>query len=520
MKHRLEIYDTTLRDGCQGVDINFSIDDKIDIAVELDKIHVDYIEGGFPFSNPKDHAFFERASSMSWKHARIASFGSTRKPHIAAEKDEQIRSLLETQTPVVTIVGKSWTAHVEEVLNTSLDENLNMIADTIRFLKSEGREVVFDAEHFFEGFLNDKSYALKVLLVASEAGADRVVICDTNGGMLSHMVRDMILQLPLKELAPLGGHFHNDAGTAEANSIEAVLAGASHVQGTLNGWGERCGNADLCTLIPSFSLKTEYVPHSGDYINKLTSLSRFVAEKANVIHNKRLPYVGEAAFSHKAGQHADVIVKSAHRMEHIDASVVGNERHVLLSELAGKSTIIARLEQYGTFDKKSPEVKELIDLLVMKEADGFSFEAAEASFELLILRTLKKYKSFHQLKHYHIESFKTKGTTGKTFARIYLNISDSEVMGGANGVGPVETLDKTFRNALEEHFPFLKNISLTDYRVRVIDGEHSTEAKVRVFVTASDHKQSWNTIGVHQNVIEASYMALVDSYDYYFNVLL
>ncbi len=515
---KIAIYDTTLRDGCQGVDINFSLEDKIDIAKELDAMRIDYIEGGFPFSNPKDNAFFTRAASMHWEHARIASFGSTRKPDARAEDDAQIRSILDTQTPVTTIVGKSWTAHVLEVLRTTLDENLRMIEDSVRFLKSEGREVIFDAEHFFEGFLNDPDYAVKVLRVASDAGADVVVVCDTNGGMLSHMVQEILAQVPSDALSVLGGHFHNDAGTAEANSIEAVFAGARHIQGTINGWGERCGNADLCTLIPSFTLKTEFQPASGKYLNKLTSLSRFAAEKANIIHNKRLPYVGEAAFSHKAGQHADVIIKSAHRMEHIDASIVGNERHVILSELAGKSTIIARLEQYGNFDKQSPEVNELIELLVQKESEGFSYEAAEASFELLIMKTLKTYTPLHQLRNYHIELFKTAESDSTTVARMYLNVENHEVMGAGVGIGPVETLDKTIRHALVPQYPFLEKIALTDYRVRVIDGEHSTQAKVRVFITASDHKQSWNTIGVHQNVVEASYMALMDSYNYYFNV--
>ena len=374
-ERRIVVYDTTLRDGMQGIQVNYTLDDKIKIAHALDDMKIDYIEGGFPLSNEKEAAFFRQMRTETLHHARVVAFGSTRKAGGAAHTDPMIRALLDAETPTVIVVGKTWKAHVEKVLRTDDEENLRMISDSIRFLKSQDREVFFDLEHFFDGYKDDPAYALRVLRAGSEAGADCVVLCDTNGGTLPQEVAAIVAALPQKDLAPLGGHFHNDCGTAVANSMVAVDGGAIHIQGTINGWGERCGNANLCTFIPNIALKTRYRVNCRDQVSHLTHLSRFVAEKANIIPDRRQPYVGDASFSHKAGQHADVITKAAYLMEHIDGSLVGNERRIVLSELAGKSTVVEKLREYGDFTKSSAVVDELTLLLKRKESDGYEYEA-------------------------------------------------------------------------------------------------------------------------------------------------
>ncbi|KGE73865.1 citramalate synthase [Spirochaeta lutea] len=511
------IFDTTLRDGMQGLEINYSLEDKLSIAKKLDEIGIDYIEGGFPLSNDKEAAFFNHCKSMSFSHAKIASFGSTRKPGGKAESDGHIRALLEAQTPVVVIVGKTWMAHVEKVLGTTAKENLAMIADSISFLKREGREVVFDLEHFFDGYKDHRDYALEVLKTASHAGADVLVPCDTNGGTLPHEVSAIYEDLKSQSLAPLGGHFHNDCGTAVANSLAAVQGGAVHIQGTINGWGERCGNANLCAIMPNLTLKMGYHAACADHMEKLTSLSRFVAEKANIIPDKRQPYVGIASFSHKAGQHADVILKAAHLMEHLDGSLVGNHRQVLLSELAGKSTIVEKMKKYGSFEKNHPAVETLIRTLKDKENDGYEYEAAEGSFDLLMRQALGEYKQLIELKNYHLESYKTANAQSKTVGRMFLSDQGREVMGAAVCIGPVETLDGSLRDALSPHYPFLDGLRLTDYRVRVLNPESASAAKVRVFITSTNGDEEWTTVGVNENIVEASWEALVDSYEYYYN---
>ena len=518
--NRVAIYDTTLRDGMQGIDVNYTLEDKLQIAHELDAMRIDYIEGGFPQSNAKEMAFFEQCRKQRFAHAKICAFGSTRKANIRAEEDSNLRAVLQAETPVVTIVGKTWIAHVREVLRTTPEENLAMIADSIRFLKREGREVIYDCEHFFDGYQDNPDYALRILETASEAGADVVVPCDTNGGTLPETVARIYAALPKERLAPLGGHFHDDCGTATANSLAAIDAGAIQIQGTINGWGERCGNANLCILIPNICIKKGLKPAVADRLSGLTKLSRFVAEKANIIPNKRQPYVGEAAFSHKAGQHADVVVKSAALMEHIDGALVGNERRVLLSELAGKSTIVHKLSRYGDYDKNSSEVAGLIATLKRLESDGYEFEAAEASFELLMLKAIGRYRPLIRLRNYHLETYKSVHHNSSTVGRLFLETDSAEMMGAGVGVGPVETLDAAIRHALRESAPFLQQINLVDYRVRVLNPEESTAAKVRVFITSSDHNHSWDTVGVHENIIEASWQALVDSFEYYYNVLL
>jgi 2-isopropylmalate synthase len=514
---RIIIYDTTLRDGMQGQDINYTLDDKIQIALTMDEFGIDYIEGGFPLSNRKEAEFFQRLRKESLRHARIAAFGSTRRPGGTAANDPQVLALLEAETPAVAVVGKSWTAHVRDVLATTPDENLTMIFDSITALKKAGREVIFDLEHFFDGYREDPAYARKVLQVGTEAGADCLVLCDTNGGTLPSEVSRIIGELPRQKLGPLGVHFHNDCGTAVANSLTAIDCGAIHVQGTVNGWGERCGNANLCVLIPNISLKQKRPIFAAPNLKHLTSLSRFVAEKANIIPDKRQPYVGDAAFSHKAGQHADVISKAPHLMEHIDGALVGNERKILLSELAGKSTIVKKLSKYGDFDKSSEVVSRLLAELKRLEADGYEYEAAEASFDLIIRKALGLYTPLLNLSNYHLENYKSGDTPAKTVGRIFIRVNGDVLMGAAVGDGPLDTLNGALRDALLPLHPFLKKIKLTDYRVRVLNPEKATAAKVRVFITTSDGEETWDTVGVSENIIEASWQALVDGTEYYFN---
>jgi 2-isopropylmalate synthase len=415
------------------------------------------------------------------------------------------------------VVGKTWKAHVELVLRTTLEENLEMIADSIATLKREGRHVFFDLEHFFDGYKDDPDYAMQVLRAGSDAGAAALVLCDTNGGTLPGEVSRIMGEIPQQELAPLGVHFHNDTGTAVANSLTGIDCGAVHVQGTVNGWGERCGNANLCVLVPNICLKTENTTNMCASLNHLTSLSRFVSEKANIIPDKRQPYVGVAAFSHKAGQHADVVAKAAYLMEHMDAAEVGNEREILVSELAGKSTVVRKLAKYGSYDKNSDAVKQLTTLMKEREREGYEYEAAEASFDMLMLKVLERYTPLVQLKNYHLESYKAWETPSKTVGRIFLSSKDSEIMGAAVGVGPVETLDNALRDALSPLHPFLRSIHLIDYRVRVLNPELAAAAKVRVFITSTDGQHTWDTVGVSENIVEASWEALIDSIEYYYN---
>ena len=519
MENRVTIFDTTLRDGTQGAEISFSPTDKIKIAHALDDISVDYIEGGFPLSNEREARFFKAAASESFRSAKITAFGSTRKPGGDAKIDGHIKALLEAETPAVTVVGKTWTKHVSVVLKTDLEENLRMIHDSIAYLVKNGREVIFDLEHFFDGFKDDPEYAHNVLRAGTEAGASYLVLCDTNGGALPTEVQKIMGELTGPNYAPLGVHFHNDAGMAAANSLIGVEMGAMQIQGTINGWGERCGNANLCTIIPNLCLKMNYGADFCKNLDKLTSLSRFVAELANIIPDKRSPYVGGAAFSHKAGQHADVISKDPHLMEHIDGKLVGNERKILLSELAGKSTVLNKLAKYGAYDKNSQVVRSLVQILKKKEQDGYEYEAAEASFDLLVMKSLNRYTPMIELNNYHLESYKTWETPSKTVGRIFLKWQDKQIMGAAVGIGPVETLDTAMRDALEPHYKFIKNIGLTDYRVRVLNAERKGAAsKVRVFISFTDHKErTWDTVGVNENIVEASWEALTDGLEYYFN---
>ncbi len=522
---RVFVFDTTLRDGMQGTGINYSLKDKIDIARRLDELGVDYIEGGFPLANEKEEAFFHQIRKAPLKQARLAAFGSTRKPRGEAASDPHIHALLGAETPVVVVVGKAWSSHVEAVLGTTLEENLEMIHDSLVTLKKEGREVIFDLEHFFDGWKTHPDYSLRILETAREAGADWLVPCDTNGGTLVTEVTAIYQELIPRGFR-LGAHFHNDLGLGVANTLAAVEAGARQVQGTINGWGERCGNANLCTIVPNLSIKLPYT--TGMALPRMTELSRFVAEKANLIPDRRQPFVGEAAFGHKAGQHADVLQKgeaggqtsegkkTLGLMEHMDPHLVGNTRRILVSELAGKSTVALKLAKFGTFEKNSREVQELTRLLKEKENAGYEYEAAEASFELLMLKVLGRYRPLFELDNYHLESFKTWNREPQTLGRVFVLAEGKHYMGAAVGLGPVGVLDKALRNALDHVYPFLKNLTLQDFSVRVLTSDDvSTDSKVRVFVSMTDGVTDWDTVGVSQNIVEASWEALVESFEYY-----
>ncbi len=523
---RVYLFDTTLRDGMQGTGINYTLKDKLEIARRLDEVGIDYIEGGFPLANEKEASFFQQMKKEPLRSAKLAAFGSTRKPGNKAVSDPNLTALLNAETPVVVVVGKAWLLHVEHVLGTNGDENLALVDDSIRLLKAEGREVIFDFEHFFDGWKAHPEYTRKVVETARDAGADWLVPCDTNGGTLVHEVTAAyeFLSHISGLTGRLGVHFHNDLGLGVANSLAGILSGARQVQGTINGWGERCGNANLCSVAPSLSLKLPFQTRLD--LGRLTELSRFVSEKANLILDRRQPFVGEAAFSHKAGQHADVLVKaqalqvdgftSGGMMEHMDPALVGNTRRILLSELAGKSTVALKLGKFGSFEKNSREVAELTRILKEKENAGYEYEAAEASFELLVMKVLGRYRSLFELDNYHLESYKTWDRDSQTVGRIFLTAQGKRFMGAAVGVGPVGVLDKALRNALEATYPFVMNLVLTDFSVRVLNaGEASTDSKVRVFISWSDGQSTWDTVGVHENIIEASWQALVDSFEHY-----
>lgn len=516
-EQRVVVYDTTLRDGTQGVQVNYTVDDKLKIAHALDEMRIDYIEGGFPMSNEKEAEFFRRAAAENFEHAKVVAFGSTRRAGMTAQDDPMIQALLTAESPTVIVVGKTWKAHVKQVLKTDPAENLQMVYDSVSYLKSQGREVFFDLEHFFDGYRDDAEYALKVLEAGTQAGADCLILCDTNGGTLSQEVSQIYASLPQESLAPLGGHFHNDCGVAVANSMAAVHGGAVHIQGTVNGWGERCGNANLCVFVPNIVLKTDHTAACAPHLARLTHLSRFVAEKANIIPDRRQPYVGDAAFSHKAGQHADVINKESRLMEHIDGALVGNERHIVLSELAGRSTVVEKMRKHGDFKKSDAIVATLTDQLKQRENEGYEYEAAEASFDLMVRRALDRYQPLVSLRNYHLESYKTADAPSKTVGRVFLQLGTRELMGAAVRIGPVDTLDHAMRDALEPVFPWLNQITLIDYRVRVLNPESGSGAKVRVFVTYTDHETTWDTVGVDENIVEASWEALTDAMEYYYN---
>ena len=508
------LYDTTLRDGTQGTGISFSVADKIRVAEKLDEFGIDYIEGGFPGSNPKDAEFFAQAKVRQWKHAKITAFGATRRGKIAVADDPQVKLLLDAETPAVCIVGKTWPLHVTEVFQVSLDENVAMIADTVAFLKKHGREVLYDAEHFFDSYKEDAAYSLRTITAARDAGADLIVLCDTNGGALPDEVEKITSEVISVLGVPVGIHTHNDSGVGVANALAAIRAGAVQVQGTINGYGERVGNCNLVTVIPNLQLKLgiAVVPD----LTKLRELSIFIDELANVPHDIRAPFVGAAAFTHKGGQHVHAVQKLARTYEHVAPETVGNERVTVVSDLSGQSNILVKARELGfTFEKGAPEVAQILTAVKSLENEGYEFEAAEGSFELLIRKTLGRHEPLFELHEYHC-TFRSSGEAPwrKCEATVKLSVRGTPEYTVAEGDGPVNALDAALRKALRPFYPAIDAIQLDDYKVRIINGQHGTAARTRVLIDSTDGHAHWGTVGVSDNIIEASWLALVDSFEF------
>jgi 2-isopropylmalate synthase len=511
----IKLYDTTLRDGSQREGLSFSVDDKLKIAHKLDELGIHYIEGGWPGSNPKDIEFFDRVKKLKFKNATVVAFGSTRKPNISADKDKNLKALLEAKTKTVCIVGKTWDLHVIEALKTTLEENLKMISDSIKFLKKAKLEVVFDAEHFFDAYKNNPEYALEVLKTAEESEADWIVLCDTNGGTLPFDMRK-IIEVVRKEIkVPLGIHAHNDSECGVANSLIAVEEGITQVQGTINGYGERCGNANLISIIPNLVLKMNKKCISKAQLKLLTETAHFVSEIANVAPDNHQPYVGQSAFTHKAGLHVSAITKNPETYEHINPELVGNIQRVIVSELAGKSTIVLKAKELGVDLSKNPErVGDILKKIKELEHIGYHFEAADGSFEILLRKATSTHREFFKLESFRVIMEKREDGKVVTEATIKLSVKNRRVIATAEGNGPVNALDKALRSLIGEAYPALGDIELTDYKVRVLNEKKGTAAVVRVLIETSDGKETWGTIGVSENIIEASWQALVDSIEY------
>jgi 2-isopropylmalate synthase len=518
VKKEIQIYDTTLRDGTQGEGLSLSVDDKIKIACRLDEIGFHYIEGGWPGSNPKDKEFFDRMKHRPLKNARLAAFCCTRRPSTAVQDDPQIRALLESGVATATIFGKSWDFHVTQALNTTLEENLAMIGETISYLKEQGLEVLYDAEHFFDGFKHNSGYALKTLERAAGAGADLLCLCDTNGGTLPDEAHEITATVCRHfPGTAVGIHAHNDAGLAVANSLMAVKAGAVQVQGTINGYGERCGNADLCTVIPNLILKMDHRCLLEDKLSRLTELSRYVSELANLIPNTHQPFVGNSAFAHKGGIHVSALLKNPETYELIDPTAVGNSRRVLVSELSGMSNILYKIEELDLdvdFSHTNEETRKILARIKELENQGYQFEGAEASFELLIRKAFNTYRVPFTMETLRVIMEMKEDGTVYSEAVIKMRVDDKVIHTAAEGNGPVNALDNALRKALEDFYPEIPSMTLSDYRVRVLDGDRGTGSLVRVLIETSDRHDTWGTVGVSANIIEASWKALVDSLAY------
>jgi len=505
------IYDTTLRDGTQGEGVSFSLRDKIRVAERLAAFGVDYIEGGWPGSNPKDIAFFNEAAGRDWGRTRIAAFGSTRRPNLAVEKDPQIQTLLDAKTPVITVFGKSWLLHVTEVLGVTPAENRSMISDSVAYLKRHGREIIYDAEHFFDGYKDDPEHALATLAAASEA--DLLVLCDTNGGTLPDEIAAITRTVMDRIGKPVGIHTHNDCEVGVANALAAVRVGAIQVQGTINGYGERTGNCNLTSVIPNLQLKLGF-PVVED-LSRLRELSMFIDELANCPHNIRAPFVGSTAFAHKGGMHVNAIQKVARSYEHILPESVGNHQNVLVSELSGQSNILLKAKDMGIeLEKGSPKVAELLKRVKQMEHDGYEFEAADASFELLLRNLLATRKPLFELREFHCSFRRSQPGCESCEATVKVIVDGVHEYTVAEGDGPVNALDAALRKALRPFHPWVDDIKLTDYKVRIVDGSRGTAARTRVLIVSGDGTRDWGTVGVSDNVIEASWLALVDSLEY------
>ena len=517
------LYDTTLRDGAQQEGISLSVEDKLKVVRKLDELGVHYIEGGWPGSNPKEDEFFQEARSLRLQHATLAAFGSTRRAQAKAEQDPTLLALLAAGTPTITLVGKSWDLHVTQVLETTLEENLAMLADSIRFLKAQGREVIFDAEHFFDGFQANPAYALQALQAAQEAGADCIVLCDTNGGSLPHQVHDIVSRVRQGVSAHLGIHVHNDADTAVASTLAAVQAGVTQVQGTINGYGERCGNANLLSVIADLQLKMGIPCVTPEQLGKLTEVSRYLSEVVNIPPNGVQPYVGANAFTHKAGLHASATAKVEQSYQHIPPNLVGNTTQVLVSELAGRGNITFKLQEMGLADQVSGEqVRKLVEVVKEGESRGLQYETAEASFELLARRLVPGYQPPFELVDYLVlvEKHRRSAASGSAEevlakATVKMRLGSQVTHTAGQGNGPVNALDAAMRTALLGVYPDLERVHLMDYKVRVVNPEGATGAVVRVLIESTDGEQVWHTVGASANIIEASWMALADSLEYW-----
>ncbi len=516
MRRLIRIYDTTLRDGTQGEGVSFSMEDKVRLATRFDAFGIHYIEGGWPGSNPKDLRFFRRMQDVPLKHAKLAAFSMTRRAGGTAESDPNMQALLDAGAPVATIVGKSWDFHVTHALETTPAENLAMISDTIGFLCARVAEVIYDAEHFFDGFRANRAYALATLKAAAAAGAHWIVLCDTNGGTLPDELVSMLREVRRHVRTPLGIHVHNDAECAVANTLAAVGEGVDQVQGTMNGFGERCGNANLVSIIPSLVLKMGLDCIPEPHLRELRDLSRFVSELANCKPWSSQPYVGDSAFAHKGGMHVSAVVKHPDTYEHVDPERVGNHRRVLVSELSGQSNVVWKAREYGIdLDKGTPDSRRILDQLKALEDQGFQFEGAEASFELLVERALGGYRPYFDLRAYRVIVEEQSGD-GEPVAEATVRVNVKGILEhtAASGNGPVNALDHALRKALEEFYPGLKEMRLLDYKVRILDESKGTAAKTRVLITSGDGRETWGTVGVADNIIEASWQALVDSIEY------
>lgn len=511
------IYDTTLRDGTQAEGVNVSVEDKLRITEKLDDIGIHYIEGGWPGSNPKDDEYFKQVKKLNIKNAKITAFGSTRRHYLKVEDDPLILNLIKAETPAIMIFGKVWDLHVIQALKTSLEKNLEMVFDTIQYLKRYTDEVLFIGEHFFDGYKENPDYSFKVMKTAEEAGADFIIFADTNGGTLPNEIERIFKEVKERGLnQKLGIHAHNDSDTAVWNTIVAVLNGAVQVHGTINGFGERCGNANLCSIIPNLSLKLGYKTIPSENIKRLKEVSRFVADLVNLPVPKNMPYVGDSAFAHKGGVHASAVIKNTRLYEHINPEEVGNRRKILVSDLAGKSNILYKAKEFGIeLNENDKRVKDLVIKIKNLENSGYHFEAAEASLEILIRRHLGLLKDYFDLDSYKVlvlKSYKDKNPIAEATVRIKVDNSYEHTV--SLGDGPVNALDRALRKALINIYPSLKEIELIDYKVRIVNELEGTGAKIRVLVESRDKKRKWGTVGVSENIIEASWQAIVDSFIY------
>ncbi len=511
---KIIVYDTTLRDGMQAEGISFSLYDKLAIAKCLDDLAVQYIEGGYAASNPKEMNFFSEVARLSLKNAKVVAFGNTRRAKTKVAKDPSLNAILECNTSAATLVGKTWDMHVTDVLKCSLSENLKICAESVEYLKSKGLEIIFDAEHFYDGYKNNPEYAIDVLTAVANAGADAIVLCDTNGGCLPDEVFDItgVVCTEFNSMQ-IGIHTHNDTDCATANTLAAVRAGARHIQGTINGLGERCGNANLCTIIPDLVFKMGFDVLSEDKLKMLTETSLLLFEIANLNPVMNMPYVGESAFAHKAGLHVDALRKNKKTYEHIDPKLLGNERRFLISELSGKSNILAKLEKNKIAEDKKL-AKKILEAVQEFEEQGYQFEAAEASFELLVKRIMGTYKSAFELVKYHVTSEKQRHNKSVTQATVKLKVGGVTELVVGEGDGPVNALDAALRESLIKFYPNIKDLHLIDYKVRVVNARAGTAARVRVIIESRDKDSIWGTVGVSENIIEASWQALVDSVEY------